>query len=30
VEKALFGLAKSEDQAVSIVNQFKGARFSRR
>jgi Lytic transglycolase len=28
VKKALFGLAKSEDQAVSIVNQLKGAGFS--
>ena len=28
MKKALFGLAKSEDQAVSIVNQLKGAGFS--
>jgi hypothetical protein len=28
VKKALFGLAKSEDQAASIVNQLKGAGFS--
>jgi phosphohistidine swiveling domain-containing protein len=28
VKKALFGLANSEDQAVSIVNQLKGAGFS--
>jgi hypothetical protein len=27
VKKATFGLAKSEDQASSIVNQFKGAGF---
>ena len=28
MKKALFGLAKSEDQAVSIVNQLKGAGFT--
>ena len=28
MKKALFGLAKSEDQAISIVNQLKGAGFS--
>jgi hypothetical protein len=28
VKRALFGLAKSEDQANSIVNQLKGAGFS--
>jgi hypothetical protein len=28
VKKALFGLAKSEDQAVSIFNQLNGAGFS--
>jgi hypothetical protein len=28
VKRALFGLAKSEDQAASIVNQLKGAGFS--
>jgi uncharacterized protein (DUF111 family) len=28
VKRALFGLAKSEDQASSIVNQLKGAGFS--
>ena len=28
MKKALFGLARSEDQAVSIVNQLKGAGFS--
>jgi hypothetical protein len=28
VKKVLFGLAKSEDQAASIINQLKGARFA--
>jgi hypothetical protein len=28
MKKALFGIAESEDQASSIVNQLKGARFS--
>lgn len=28
MKKAVFGLAKSEDQAISIVNQLKGAGFS--
>jgi len=28
MKKALFGIAKSDDQAVSIVNQLKGAGFS--
>jgi hypothetical protein len=28
VKKSLFGLAKSEDQAVSIVHQLTGAGFS--
>jgi hypothetical protein len=29
VKKALFGLAESEDQAVNVVGQLRGAGFSR-